>query len=261
MLNKLIDPPGEYQVWQRYFAEFIGTYALVFIGCGAVIANHYTQGAVSHTGISVAFGAVVAAMIFSLGPVSAAHFNPAVTFGFALAGRFGWRFVIPYWIMQSLGATAASYSHFLLLPYESNRAVHFGATSSLLNAGQIVGLETIFTTCLMLVIMAVATDKRVSGTIPALAIGLAVTMAALAGGPFTGASMNPARSLGPALFSGGIPLNQLSLYILGPFLGSSAAAFVFELLRDNAKEACSAPDILKGKPSVILTIFRKTKFP
>ena len=258
MLDKLINTPGEHQVWQRYFAEFIGTFALVFVGCGAVIANHYSQGAITHVGISVAFGAVVAAMIFSLGPVSAAHFNPAVTLGFAVAGRFGWRFVIPYWIMQTLGAIAASGAHALLMPATSTDAVHFGATSSLLLPFQALGLEVVFTIFLMLVIMAVATDRRVPGVVPALAIGMAVTMGALAGGPFTGASMNPARSLGPALWAGGLPYDQLWIYFVGPMLGSSSAALIFELLRDDDKSACCAPEISAAQKTFFFArVFRR----
>jgi MIP family channel proteins len=241
----MINSPEERRVWQRYLAEFIGTFGLVFVGCGAIIANHYSSGSVTHVGISIAFGAAVGSLIFALGPVSAAHFNPAVTLGFAIAGRFSWRYLAPYWLMQFSGAGLASFLHLILLPEDTTLAVLLGATTSKFPAMTAVTLEALFTFLLMLVIMAVATDRRVLGVIPALAIGGAVAMGALAGGPFTGASMNPARSFGPAILSGGPASSQLWIYVLGPMLGASIAALVYELLRDSEKEACSAPSIQK----------------
>jgi MIP family channel proteins len=240
--------------WQRYFAEFIGTFAIVFAGCGAVISNSMSQGAVSHLGVALTFGFVVAVMIYALGPVSAAHFNPAVTLGFAAVRRFPWRYAPAYITAQTGGALFASFLHRLLYGAELAARAGYGATTFELSSGQAFGFEVVLTFFLMLVIMAMATDKRVSGAVPGLAIGLTVALCATFGGPATGASMNPARSLAPALFSGGEALSSLPLYLLAPCLGSLLAAFCFELLRDGTLHAQSAPadleDALRREPGL-----------
>lgn len=229
--------------WQRYLAEFIGTFVIVFGGCGAIISNASSQGAVSHVGISLAFGSAVLTMIYTLGPISAAHFNPAVTLGFASAGRFPWTHVPAYWLSQGFGALLASICHKFLFMGSAAKAVAYGATipSTGIPLGSVVVIEVILTFILMLVIMAVATDRRVSGAVPGLAIGLAVALCALFAGPLTGASMNPARSLAPAVFAGGTSLNVLWIYLLSPSIGAVLAGRCFELLRDGADHAQSAP--------------------
>jgi MIP family channel proteins len=234
-------PDASRRPWQRYLAESLGTFALVFAGCGAAISNTMTGGGVSHVGIALTFGFVVAVMIYALGPISAAHFNPAVTLGFAAARRFPWRHVPAYLLAQAGGALLASLLHRLL--YSSGLAdrAHYGATVPAVPLGAAAGFEITLTFLLMLVIMAVATDRRVPGAVPGLAIGLTVALCALFGGPATGASMNPARSLAPALFAGGSALSTLPLYLLAPPAGAVLAAWCYELLRDGALHAQSAP--------------------
>lgn len=227
--------------WQRYLAEFIGTFAIVFAGCGAVISNTMTGGSVSHVGIALTFGFVVTVMIYALGPISAAHFNPAVTLGFATARRFPWRHVPAYLFSQVAGALLASLFHLLLYGGALAARANYGATTPAVSLGAAAGFELILTFFLMLVIMAVATDRRVPGAVPGLAIGLTVALCALFGGPATGASMNPARSLAPALFSGGPALSVLWLYLLAPPVGAVLAALCYELLRDGMLHAQSAP--------------------
>ena len=233
--------PGVRHPWQRYLAEAIGVFAIVFAGCGAIISNAHSNGAVSHTGICLAFGFVVAIMIYALGPVSAAHFNPAVTIAFTLAKRFPARYVLPYIAAQTAGALLASALHALIYPKADLLLAHYGATLPSVPVASAFAFETVLTFFLMLVIMAVATDKRVPGTIPGLAIGMTVALDALFGGPLTGASMNPARSLAPALFAGGPALTVLWLYVLAPIVGAAGAAFCFEALRDGDGYAQSAP--------------------
>jgi MIP family channel proteins len=232
--------PGR-KPWQRYLAEFLGTFVLVFAGCGALISDAMTGGAVSHVGIALTFGFVVAVMIYALGPVSAAHFNPAVTLGFAAARRFPWRHVPAYLAAQSAGAVLASGMHRLLYGPDVTARARYGATMPAVPLLSAAVFEIVLTFILMLVIAAVATDRRVPGGVPGLAIGLTVALCALFGGPATGASMNPARSLAPALFAGGDPLATAPLYLLAPPLGAVLAALCHELLRDGALHAQSAP--------------------
>jgi MIP family channel proteins len=229
------------QPWQRYLAEGIGTFAIVFAGCGAVLSNTLAGGAVSQVGVSLTFGFVVAVMIYALGPISAAHFNPAVTIGFASARRFPWRHVAPYLIAQFSGALLASLLHRFLYAPEVTARAQYGATVPVVGTGAAVAFEVVLTFFLMLVIMAVATDRRVAAAVPGLAIGLTVALCALFGGPVTGASMNPARSLAPALFAGGDALRNLPLYLLATPVGAILAALGYELLRDGALHAQSAP--------------------
>jgi len=226
--------------WQRYLAEAIGTFALVFAGCGAIISDKMSGGAVSHVGIALTFGFVITVMIFALGPISAAHFNPAVTIGFAVASRFPWRQVPAYIAAQCAGALAASALHTAFFP-DFVASVAYGATTSPLSIVAAGGFEVILTFFLMLVIMAVATDRRVPGAVPGLAIGLTVALCAVFGGPVTGASMNPARSLAPAVFASGQALDQLPIYLLAPPIGAILGALCYELLRDGELHAQTAP--------------------
>jgi aquaporin Z len=202
---------------RKFIAEAIGTFALVFAGTGAIVINDITAGAVSHVGVSLTFGLVVMAMIYALGEVSGAHLNPAVTLGFVLARRLSPSLLAPYVISQLTGAFLAS---FTLLCILGNHA-HLGATTPLGSAAQSFALETILTAILMFVILRVSTGPKESGTIAAIAIGGVIALEALLAGPITGASMNPARSLAPAIVSG--HFSSLWVYLTAPFLGSVIA--------------------------------------
>jgi MIP family channel proteins len=206
-----------------------------------VISDTMTGGRVSHLGVALTFGFVVSVMIYAHGPISAAHFNPAVTLGFAAARRFPWRHVPEYIAAQVSGALLASLLDRLLYGAELAGRAHYGATVTSVPSGAVIGFEVILTFFLMLVIMAVATDRRVPGAVPGLAIGLTVALCALLGGPATGASVNSARSLAPALMSGGTALAALPLYLGAPPVGAVLAAWCYELLRDGALNAQSAP--------------------
>lgn len=229
---------------QRYVAEAIGTFFVVFGACGAVISDTYSKGAVGLAGISLVPGLMVMVMIFALGPISAAHFNPAVTLAFAVARRFPWRHVAPYMMAQALGALVASGMHGLLYEQAVALNANFGAHIPTLSFAQAFGFELIFGFLLMFVIMAVATDARVSAPVPGLAIGLTVVLAIYFGGPLSGASMNPIRSLAPALFAGGPALVALPIYLIAPTMGAVLAAWLFEFLRDGESYARSAPSDL-----------------
>jgi MIP family channel proteins len=235
--------------WQRHLAEFLGTFALVFAGCGAVISDTMTGGSVSPIGIALTFGAVVAVMVYALGPISAAHFNPAVTLGFAVARRFPWRCVPAYIGAQITGAMAASLLHTLLYGRALCVQARYGATTPAVPLGAAVGFEAVLAFFLMFVIMAVATDRRAPGTVSGLAIGLTVALCAAFGGPATGASMNPARSLAPALFAGDPALSVLPLYLFAPLVGAILASLCYEALRDGAVHAQSAPADIEGARS------------
>lgn len=212
-------------------AEGIGTFILVFAGTGAVMVNHISGGAVTHLGISFVFGAVVAALIYTLGHMSGAHFNPAVTLAFWVSGFFPWQKVLVYIVAQSLGAIAASG----FLRFSLGFVAQLGATLPLHgNWPQSFVLETILTFILMFVILGSGLDRRAPIGFAGLAIGLTVALEAAFMGPITGASMNPARSLGPALV-GGIWQHHW-LYWVGPILGAQLAVFVYRYLSNNFQD-------------------------
>ncbi len=229
------------QPWQRYLAEAIGTFFVVFGACGAVISDSASNGAVTLAGISFVPGLMVLALIYTLGPISAAHFNPAVTLAFAIAKRFPWRHVAPYIGAQAAGALMASGAHSVLFGQAVALKANFGAHVPNVPFASAFGFELIFGFLLMLVIMAMATDTRVPGPVPAIAIGLTVALAIYMGGPLSGASMNPIRSLAPALFAGGAAISALPIYLIAPTVGAVLAALVYEALRDGSLHAQSAP--------------------
>lgn len=208
-------------------AEFIGTFALVFVGCGAVISDNLTKGSVSHTGICLAFGLVVMVMILATGHISGAHFNPAVSIGFAAIGKFRWSHVPGYVLIQCLAAILASTTHRMMF----GPIAKLGATLPHLPLAQTLTAEIVLTFFLMFVIAAVATDAHAEGTLAAIAIGGTVACCALFGGPISGASMNPARSLGPALLLG--KLQGVWLYLVGPVLGAILGAWAYHLIRED----------------------------
>jgi MIP family channel proteins len=208
-------------------AEFIGTFALVFAGAGAIMVDDKTE-ALGHVGVAIAFGLVIMAMIYAVGHVSGAHFNPAVTFAFALTRHFAWTRTLGYWAAQASGAILAA----ALLRSSLGDIAHVGATLPSGSQGQSFLWELVLTFFLMFVIMAVATDTRAVGEAAAIAIGGTVGLDAMFGGPISGASMNPARSLGPAVVSG--DLHALWLYILAPLAGASLGALAYQLVRGEA---------------------------
>lgn len=201
---------------------------VVFIGPGAAAVEAWSHGTVTPVGIALAFGFAVLAGVYALGHISGAHFNPAVTAGFWLSGRFPQREVLPY-IGAQLGGAALAAVLLRALVGETARASatvpHVGVTSAL-------AIEGVLTFFLMLVIMAVATDARVAGAVAGAVVGLTVAFDALMGGPLTGASMNPARSFGPAL-ANGIWTNHW-VYWLGPFVGAALAVATYRYLRKGS---------------------------
>lgn len=190
------------------------------------------------------FGFTVGIMVYTFARISGAHFNPASTLGFAVTRRFPWRYVLPYWLAQFAGAIVASAMHFLLLGNAAATA-HFAATIPRIGYGQAIAVEVILTFFLMLISMAVATDRRVSQSVAGLAVGLTVLSNGLVGNFLTGGSMNPARSLGPALFAGGQALSTYWIYVLGPLAGALLAAGVYELLRGDKKSIKDVPEVLE----------------
>ena len=202
---------------RKFVAEAIGTFALVFAGTGAIVINKVTGGTVTHPGIAITFGLVVMAMIYTLGEVSGAHLNPAVTTGFFLARRFPGRCVVPYIVAQLAGALFASGALRLLF----GNVAFLGATLPAGTDLQSFGLEIILTGLLMFVILCVATGSREQGLMAGIAIGGTVGLEAMFAGPICGASMNPARSIAPAFVSGN--LNSLWVYLAGPVIGAAIA--------------------------------------
>jgi aquaporin Z len=226
-LKKLLLPS-----WQEELAEAIGTFILVFAGTGAVMVNEVTKGAVTHVGISFVFGAVVAALIYSIGHISKAHFNPAVTLAFWTSGIFPKNLVLPYILAQLLGAIAAS----SLLSLSLGKVANLGATLPYNgNWLQSLLLETILSFILMFVIFGSGLDRRAHLGFAGLAIGLTVGLEAAFMGPITGASMNPARSLGPALV-GGIWQHHW-IYWVAPILGAQVAVIVYSLLSNKFQDS------------------------
>ena len=217
---------------QRYISELIGTFALVFCGPGAVIMNDVSGGTVTHVGIAITFGLIVMAMIYSIGEISGAHINPAVTIAFWASGRFDKKEVLPYITAQIIGALLASAVLYLLFPLHENQ----GATLPLGSAMQSFILEVILTFILMFVIIKVSTGSKEIGTMAGIAIGGVVGLEAMFAGPITGASMNPARSIAPAIFSGNF--EHLWLYIAAPIIGALLAIFACRAIK--GKECCPA---------------------
>lgn len=228
---------------KRLYAEFFGTFALVFSGTGAVVFNHLSGGAITHVGIALVFGLIVLALVYTFGDVSGAHINPAVSIGFAVAGRFPWRDVVPYVLAQVAGATAASFLLKSMFATATNPAqmlvahsnVNWGATIA--KSGlewQCFVLEAWLTWLLMLVVLHVSTGAKEKGITAGIAVGAIIALEALFAGPICGASMNPARSFAPALAAG--KLDTLPIYIVAPILGAILAVLTFKLTQPTTQE-------------------------
>lgn len=205
-------------------AELIGTFALVFAGCGAIMVNQKT-GQLGHVGVAITFGLVIMTMVYAVGHVSGAHFNPAVTLSFALSRHFPRRRVPLYWAAQLAGALIAA----TILRGSLGNIANVGATYPSGSDGQAFLWEGVMSFFLMFVIMAVATDTRAVGEAAAIAVGATVGLDAMFGGPITGASMNPARSLGPGIVAG--DLHSIWVYLLAPAVGAGLAALAYALIR------------------------------
>jgi len=213
---------------KKYWAELLGTYILVFVGTGAIMINEITGGAVSHLGVGLSFGLVVMAMIYAIGDISGAHINPAVTLAFSVAKRFPKNQILPYISFQLVGAILASASLYFMFP-EANT---MGETLPLKgNWLQSFMLELVLTFILMFVVLNVSTGAKEKGVTAALAIGGVVAFEATFAGPISGASMNPARSIAPALFSG--DLTHLWLYVVATTLGAVLAVYSCRLVQNK----------------------------
>ncbi len=217
---------------KKFIAECIGTFALVFAGTGAIIIDRASNGAVTHVGVALTFGLIVLAMIYTLGDISGAHINPAVTFGFWVARRFEGRNVLPYLGAQCLGALAASLSLRLLFPADAN----LGATNPAGSFLQSFVLELILTALLMFVILGVSAGSNEKGITAGIVVGSVIGLEAMFAGPICGASMNPARSLAPALVSGHIA--GLWIYLIAPVLGAVLGVVGCRCIREAG--CCSA---------------------
>jgi MIP family channel proteins len=217
---------GRPDLLRRAAAEGVGVFALVFAGCGAIVTEAEHPGSLGTVGIALVFGLVVMAMVYATGHLSGAHLNPAVTVAFVVTRHFPRAEALAYLVAQLAGALAAA--GLLAAIWPSDPAA-LGTTFPTVAAGSAFVYEAVLTALLMFVILAVATDTRAVGAAAAIAIGGTVGLDALFGGPITGASMNPARSLGPALVSG--ELHYLWIYLLAPVVGAAAGAVAYQLVR------------------------------
>jgi aquaporin NIP len=213
---------------RRALAEGFAAFALVFAGCGAIVADAQYGGALGVLGIGVVFGLVIMVMVYATGHLSGAHINPAVTFAFALTRHFPAREVAAYIPAQLAGAAIAAGALAAVWP---DQPAELGATVPTVGAGSALVYELILSALLMFVIMAVATDTRAVGAAAAIAIGATVGLDAIFGGPVTGASMNPARSFGPARASG--EWSEFWIYLAGPLAGTTIGALAYQLVRGS----------------------------
>ncbi|MCA0753739.1 aquaporin [Paenibacillus sp. N4] len=210
---------------KKLIAEFIGTYFLVFAGPGAMVIEEITK-SITHVGVALTFGLVVTALIYTFGHISGAHFNPAVTIGFFVRGDISLRDSLSYIVTQFIAAIAAAYTLFLLF----GNVASLGATLPLSSESQSFVLEFILTFVLMTVILGSAVHGKAVKSFAGISIGATVGLMAMFAGPISGASMNPARSLGPALVSGAV--QHLWLYVVATVLGAIAASLVYKTLHE-----------------------------
>jgi aquaporin Z len=211
---------------KKLAAEFIGTFALVFAGTGAMVINEASRGAITHVGVALTFGLIVLVMIYTLGDISGAHINPAVTIAFWFSRRMAGREVLPYLGSQCAGAMAASATMRLLFP--NNRLL--GTTQPAGPVLQSFILEFLLTALLMFVILGVSTGAREKGITAGIVVGAVIALEAMFAGPICGASMNPARSLGPALVSG--QFANLWIYVAAPVIGAAVGVIGCRCVRE-----------------------------
>jgi aquaporin Z len=221
---------------KKYAAEFIGTFCLVFAGTGAIVVNDVTGGTVSHVGIALTFGLIVLAMIYALGDISGAHLNPAVTLGFLAAKRLDSRLVLPYILSQCTGALAASLILRVLFPLH----LTLGATLPAGSSTQSFVLEFILTCILMFVILSVSTGAKEKGITAGIAVASVIGLEALFAGPICGASMNPARSLAPALVT--LRISALWIYLIAPVAGALLAVTACRCVRETGCCTTAQPE-------------------
>ncbi|KAF8050469.1 hypothetical protein N665_1961s0001 [Sinapis alba] len=215
---------------QKLIAELIGTYFIIFSGCGVVVVNVLYGGKVTFPGICVTWGLIVMVMIYSVGHISGAHFNPAVTICFAIFRRFPWYQVPSYIGAQLAGSLLASLT--LRLMFKVTPEAFFGTTPADSVARALVS-EIIISFLLMFVISGVATDSRAIGELAGIAVGMTIILNVFVAGPISGASMNPARSVGPAIVMG--VYKGIWIYIVGPIIGIVAGGFVYNFIRFTDK--------------------------
>lgn len=233
---------AEPALWRRLAGEFVGTFMLVAIAAGADAAAVLTDGAVTPAARAVAPALTVAALIYAIGDVSGAHFNPAVTAAFAMRRLFPLGLVVPYWLAQVAGAVVAAGAIRLLLGNEAGAAV---STPKAVSDGAALAIEIGLTAILVTVILGTADRHRVVGSDAALAVGVTIALCGLVALPLEGASMNPARSIGPALIAG--QLQDLWIYVVGPFAGGAAAVLIALTLHgSNAGADPEARDAAQG---------------
>jgi aquaporin Z len=212
---------------KKLCAEFIGTFALVFAGTGAIVIDEVSGGIVSHVGVALTFGLIVLAMIYTLGDISGAHINPAVTIGFCVARRFEVRQAAPYIASQCAGALVASGALHLLFPQNAL----LGTTLPAGSAMQSFILETILTAILMFVILGVSTGSQEKGITAGIVVGAVIALEAMFAGPICGASMNPARSLAPAIVSG--HFRAIWVYLFAPVVGAIIGVLGCRCVREH----------------------------
>ncbi|KAG0536027.1 hypothetical protein BDA96_03G029000 [Sorghum bicolor] len=230
--NRCNDDMISVQFMQKIIAEVLGTYFMIFAGCGSVVVNLSTNGTVTFPGICAVWGLVVMVLVYSVGHISGAHFNPAVTVAFATCGRFPWKQVPSYAVAQVLGSTLASLT--LRVVFGGATAhEHFFGTAPSGTVAQAVVLEFVISFYLMFVVSGVATDNRAIGELAGLAVGATVLLNVLVAGPITGASMNPARTLGPAIVAG--RYRSIWVYMVGPVCGTVTGAWAYNLVRFTDK--------------------------
>ena len=213
---------------RRLLAEFLGTYAMIFAGTGAIMVNQISGGALTHLGVALTWGLIVMVMIYTFGDLSGAHLNPAVSIAFTTAGRFASRDLLPYLLAQIAGALAASTTLHFLFPANAT----LGSTLPSGSASQSLVLEFLLTLILMTVILNVSHGAKETGMTAGIAVGATIGLEALFAGPICGASMNPARSLAPALISG--HLEHLWIYLTAPITGALTAVLFFTILRGKS---------------------------